>query len=1353
MKLPQPITIAECGMRNEKPSPAAVAAPHSALRTPHFQRGMALIITLILLSITLIMAVAFLAIARRERNAVTTTTDTAIARLATDSALAAATAQMAANIFASTNLAAYDSHLLVSTNFINQLGYVPGSQSPTNVNYDYRFGGGALNGADLEQNVANLWLLPRAPVLASATEPLAGRFWLDLNRNGRFETNGVIQELDGLGNAIGTPFLHVGDPEWIGVLERPDQPHSANNRFVARYAFASQPIGNSLDLNYIHNQVLNQSLGVQDGYFRNQGVGSWELNLASFLADLNTNIWGQAVGSGLGAPVNASGFYLYNQALTGFANSGIAFDDARSLLSWRYNYNYNSLYSVSQLFLNATRFAGDGIDGYTDGKLQTTVDTNADFTADNPSLSWAGADSTNRFFALPSELFDPTKSSPNFYNRLASAGISNSTYDRYTFYRLLDQLGTGSTADSGKINLNYSNAVVAYGANGVVTSVSIVPGAETNLMRWNPLDFFHAAANQMLLAYTKAWFQANPKNFVATFYGTNLTGYLDANGVGVTNLQYAGQLNEIPAFGVTNIPVYVNGQFVYSPAVNRLLQLAANIYDATTNSPFPSVFRPIVSRIGSSVYIVSYTQVESVTGTGDLRYFTRPQDPIDFSISGGQNVSLNLYGVPWILGAKKGLPNFNLFSTVNASQITRKLQVNRNTTNITSSTFYWTNQQYVVGITNNMSISFWNSYETAYPRPVTIYAFDELLMTLTNGLRVLADTPSPQTFFIPSVTINPSAWTGSQWSQSGNPPTSTPQATSFYYTNWSYAFAPEAVYFPGNGQLTVNPTQPWGVNNDLSPFDKSGQLGLRTTNHLMVIMLDDTHVIDYVQLRGPSSTRNLSAELADPNYPDTKGPDPTRRLQWSANQMTAQPPTWGVMNQLAVSSQSSLAPGGNSWKRPPTMPSSIPSDPANPGLIESEFFSGFFTAFWFDSLNSKTYVNMARTVQAPYTPVRMIYNYTLWQANDPLVHYLASDLNYVDPGNVGFQTSDQPGSVPSSTTYVAQLGDRYQPWGRNTQIAKNSNVDTNAYNLRYRDPVVWGSDNWDFPTNPLPTVGWLGRVHRGTPWQTAYLKAHNVLHIPDLNTNSPGTGTNTWKAWVGEDNNVFDAANSAPLQDRLLFDLFTTRFNDNAVRGALSVNQTHLAAWSAVFSGMVALTNNLLDNAAVQGVVPSATSLIIDPAGTAGSGAPVGLLVSNINTARQTFTNADGLVGAFEHVGDILSVPALTETSQFLNTSTGSQVRHAISDELYEWLPQQTLGLLRVDDTPRFVVYCYGQTLKPARDSLVLDNSAGQFGLCTNYQVTAENAARAVIRLERRVTVTGTNFVPVVESYNPLPPQ
>jgi hypothetical protein len=151
----------------------ACAAGHSpfAIRHSPFQRGIALVITLILLSVTLVMAVAFLAIANRERNAVTTTADTATARHATETALAYAEAQIVANILSTTNAAAYNFNLLVSTNYINAFGFDPGSGNPTNVNYDYLVSGGPLTTASQRnQNIANLWFLPRAPVFITATE-------------------------------------------------------------------------------------------------------------------------------------------------------------------------------------------------------------------------------------------------------------------------------------------------------------------------------------------------------------------------------------------------------------------------------------------------------------------------------------------------------------------------------------------------------------------------------------------------------------------------------------------------------------------------------------------------------------------------------------------------------------------------------------------------------------------------------------------------------------------------------------------------------------------------------------------------------------------------------------------------------------------------------------------------------------------------------------------------------------------------------------------------------------------------------------------------------------------------------
>jgi hypothetical protein len=373
--------------------------------------------------------------------------------------------------------------------------------------------------------------------------------------------------------------------------------------------------------------------------------------------------------------------------------------------------------------------------------------------------------------------------------------------------------------------------------------------------------------------------------------------------------------------------------------------------------------------------------------------------------------------------------------------------------------------------------------------------------------------------------------------------------------------------------------------------------------------------------------------------------------------------------------------------------------------------------------------------QVPYTPTATVFQHITWQANDPLVHYTAGDLQGA-PGNGLDKTFSWPANL-------GQLNDRYFPWGGNPSKPTS---DQYPYNFGIKDPLIYDSDDWDFPTNKFPTVGWLGRVHRGTPWQTVYLKASDVLSFA---TGSANYGTNLWVGWTGNVN-PFDAANTAPVQDRLLFDIFTTAFNDNATRGTLSVNQSHLAAWSGLFSGVMALSSNA-PNGAVQAAKQTATSLTnftafpISPAGP-GTNSAMWQLWNGIAQTRAAVSNIDGVVGVFEHAGHILSVPQLTEQSPFLNWNNPNQQKYGINDEMYEWLPQQVMSLLR-EGSPRYVIYCYGQALKPAPNSLVTGGT--YFGMCTNYQVVAESAARAVVRVDGATTPAPHV---VVESYNLLPP-
>ena len=513
-------------------------------------------------------------------------------------------------------------------------------------------------------------------------------------------------------------------------------------------------------------------------------------------------------------------------------------------------------------------------------------------------------------------------------------------------------------------------------------------------------------------------------------------------------------------FGVTNIPVCSNGVYAYTPAVQRLLQLSANIYDAANTNCFPVVFRPLFANdAAGNLFIIGYQQVTNVSGPTDP-LLSPPYDAMQLSAVTSAPIAdafgpVNVYDVPWIIGAKKGLPNFNQLSLVNAAQVTRRLQVTRTTTDPITAT-YTTNQMYDLSISNSLGISFWNSYNSDYPNPLTIYAHDTLYEALTNSTLPIGVTR----FDINGAIVN--SWPGSKWS--GTPPNAVPQAASLVAANWSNTYLPDSICYVAPNTPLSFPLNAW-----TSPgLAQLSQVGLMTTNYLQAFILDGSNVIDYVQLQIVGNG-NLNQPLADPDYPDATG----IHYQWSTNAYPAAPA--GVMNQLLVSGYYQSAPVGGQWSTTPT-PMGITSAAA-----EAAFFDGFFMPnFYF---NGQVYVNSNLSMLAPYTPTRTVFSSFLLQANDPLVHYLASDLNsqngalavwggkFALTRNGFWYNTDR---LPLTTPPPTPIGGRYQPWGQNKQMMALANVDTNGYNLAYKDPLVWGFGQLEFSHQLASVAGRAG---------------------------------------------------------------------------------------------------------------------------------------------------------------------------------------------------------------------------------------------------------------------------------------
>jgi hypothetical protein len=263
---------------------------------------------------------------------------------------------------------------------------------------------------------------------------------------------------------------------------------------------------------------------------------------------------------------------------------------------------------------------------------------------------------------------------------------------------------------------------------------------------------------------------------------------------------------------------------------------------------------------------------------------------------------------------------------------------------------------------------------------------------------------------------------------------------------------------------------------------------------------------------------------------------------------------------------------------------------------------------------------------------------------------------------------------------LGKVNAHYQPWGIkpptvSTGISQQ-NYDQNPFNLAFKDPLMTQSDNWDFPSGNGIPLNTLGQVHRGTPWQTVYLKADNILtEINPVNSSFGNVGTNTWMIWTG-DFDANDAAAMAPVQDWQLAGLLADLFNTNDLTALFSVNNPDPNAWQGLLDGLTALTNTV--------AIPEFGGTQYSPLMVSSNSVQATIIANAIESIRSSQP-----AQIFTDVGDVFETLELSEASPFLNTNSvilngrvilGSQQQlYGISDEAYEILPNQLLPLLRAD--------------------------------------------------------------------------
>jgi len=1405
------------------------------------QQGAALVITLIMLGMVTAMTVVFLGISSRERASVTVVSDQISAKLMAETAAASALAKVVGRMVAMQDPLAYD--FSVSTNYHNRFGFVPGQVSPTNVSYVYP-NGRSLTPDDLLINLANLHKLARPPVFVdtnalgwrprnyTAVEDF--RFYLDLNRNRAYEPSGFLVVTNWAGRPVVAPDGRfatdhfIGDPEWIGQLESPAFAHGPTNRFIGRYAYMILPTGRSLDINHIHNQArepMNPRLDTPKGrgnqyiYMRNQGVGSWELNMAGFLRQLNPVQW-QYFYDWISRPINAKGLDLPRA-------DRVAFSDARDIMVHRY---YGSRRNLSGMIpalglppSERTRLGFNMVDDYSDGPLvlnsNPTLDSEDGLRVDPVTAPWPGAENPRRFTDVQQLLsFQPYAERPqranNFVSRLRQAMNARpksmytrkrlDSYDRRTYYRLLSQMGVDSEpALRGKLNINYANDWFT-GHN-----------TQTN---WTADEFINRAAHAMLRAGLVTRSATNPVTgniYTAGFIG----GKVVNPDIGIAGLRHPsfpvpqnqGVFN--PTNGVSS-GIQLFPANAYTPEVHRLLQVAANIYDATTNQLVypnpPTVMRPVFRKYANpgsapGLFISHYTEV-----TNDWQRIRRQSFMklatvvLNSQLAFDTDLHINIHGVPWIVGAKKGLPNFNEYSVESIVQVSRRLEVNKGTlANVSPamSRNWRTNQMYTLGITNVFGIEGWNSYTNAYPRRLAMdirhqYQIGLWDHSVTNQSGIAL--PRLLTNLV-STPYNKFAelqkkWRGREFKVPLN-------AAATTITNSIYSTGLKR-FFPANRAFT----------NVFEAGYAVPDWKLHITNRVQYFLvdLDLNRVVDAVNLDNLVTSMDIT-QLTTGQTGAASSLFGSGNLSegafWETNRVNAsqgnRSPTFGVMNQIQVA-RGQKPVSAAFWR-------SYNNDPYTGRNKEKAIqdFDDFLRGINTRRNPLGKYPSDTIRKQAPFTPVRKIYKRASWQANDPLVHYTVNDLT--DPIITDrFSTNNvvylRPPNTPLPGNNLGLINERYRPWGGGGQLA-----DINDYNFYAKDPLIVNSDAWQFPDNKFPGIGWLGRVHRGTSWQTMYLKSgvasltnwwswsgsigtHNLMKgfdrdrdgMPDYWETLYGLNPQKQDAYLDADidglvnlqeyragthpllaTSLLGLSTTHPTNDWRLLQLFTTAPNDSAASGLLSVNQTNAAAWSAVFSGLTVLSNSLPDSptlgAFVAEVGTAEEAHLIQPTSPQldwilnGTHGQQTMWINGRSNVIYGMNQARRAKGGFRTLGDVLSTETLTEYSPFLNINPmelalegkpTEQQKYAIHENVLEWIPQQILSLLK-EDEPRITVYAFGQALKPAENSIVT-RPGRYYQMCTNYAVVGEVFTKTTYKLEDQWEGTNKVFRAVIEDYQVL---
>lgn len=692
------------------------------------------------------------------------------------------------------------------------------------------------------------------------------------------------------------------------------------------------------------------------------------------------------------------------------------------------------------------------------------------------------------------------------------------------------------------------------------------------------------------------------------------------------------------------------GRYYRSTAANNLGQdpVTAALVWTSDDPGLPHIFRPVFryNHAFNSIYISEWLEVTNASWSSNVTYLDASvlTDRLVLSNAtanpsvGNTPYDFTLKGFPLIVGMKGptrntssanqeliggGIPNFNEVSFKTLMSLSRKLRFTKTNRNSIRPSFVDT--MFVLGLRTGIGAEAWNpSRFFSYPRGLRIHVTNHMSIRIENN-------PTSPPLYADTVTfsdvreIAPNSWAPAAGAVEWNAvsPWSHP---SFQTLLGEYnVVIPESIYYPPaySNSPGVGPSGSiLPVSSGTNVFLGANvfaalDLKLVISNWFTYVAIDTNYnrVVDYVNLTNLTGEIDLGRLLKETGPFSVMGGRVGRYFQTNlvTGAILTDPMPEGIHNQIYTSLNRNYQTNADWRLFAPTV--------VNPGASITQFRR-------FVGLEAAPFGNVATQMFAPFSPTILLEQDLSFEVNDPLVHHLTYQLVSSTRQNQSTNVDLVSGSLmpidlddpqllrnvfglPGS---IGSLNVNYRPWGGNPGKFWGLSGMREHFNMGLKDPAIFFADDWGFPERKFDSIGWAGRVHRGTPWQSIYLKSRVA---------SPSE----WSDWEGD-------PGTHATNDWKLFDRLNAHLGPDPGQGRVGINETNLADWSAVL-GDLNFVYNPKPHEAFQ-LAPELLATNLSPSSDVIRRIHDGILLS-----RRERTN-------FTRLGEILSVPELSDGSPFI---------------------------------------------------------------------------------------------------------